>query len=86
MKTPPVQPLDQGVVDMKMRLKRHDGAPEETLDVSSFREEGRGVRVYDASGRDLGYFGPEEYYAIILGTESGANAPENEPGRRQDDS
>jgi hypothetical protein len=31
---------------MIMRLKRHAGGPEETRDIDSFRQEGRGVRVF----------------------------------------
>ena len=64
---------------MIMRLKRRDGGPEETKNVASFREEGRGIRVFDVNGKDMGYFGPEEYHTIIVG---GERAPEDEGGRR----
>jgi hypothetical protein len=50
-----------------MRLKRRGGGPEETKDVASFQQEGRGVRVFDVEGKDIGYFGPEEYEKIIIG-------------------
>lgn len=53
---------------MILRLRRRGGEPEETKkDIASFRQEGRGVRVFDVDGNDIGYFGPEEYESIILG-------------------
>lgn len=70
---------------MIMRLKRHAGGPDETLDIASFREEGPGVRVFDVHGQDLGYFGPEEYHTIILGGNAGERPPEESPERREPD-
>jgi hypothetical protein len=55
---------------MIMRLKPRRGGPEKTMVIASFREEGRGVRVFDGNGKDMGYFGPEEYEKIILGSKA----------------
>lgn len=56
-----------GASNVIMRLTRRGGGSEETKDVATFREEGRGVRVFDVDGKDIGYFGPEEYETIIVG-------------------
>jgi len=71
---------------MIMRLKRRKGGPEELKDIASFRQEGRGVRVFDTEGKDMGYFGPERYRTIILGgAKTREWAPEDEPARREGD-
>ena len=67
---------------MIMRLKRRGGGPEEMKSIASFREEGRGLRVFDANGKDMGYFGPEEYHTIIVG---GERVPDGKPDRREPD-
>jgi hypothetical protein len=69
---------------MLMKLKPRNGGPDEFKDIASFREEGRGLRVFDRDGNDVGYFGPEDYQTIILGgAEARERAPEDEPSRRR---
>jgi hypothetical protein len=69
---------------MVMRLRRHEGGPEELKEIASFRGEGRGLRAYDAEGHDLGYFGPEQYEKIILGGAAARErTPEGDPPRRE---
>jgi hypothetical protein len=70
---------------MIMRLKRRGGGPEEMKDIATFQEEGRGVRVFDVNGHDLGYFGPEEYGTIIVGAAAGKPAQEGEPNPDESD-
>ena len=52
---------------MIMKLKPRNAGPDEFKEIASSGQVGRGVRVYDRDGNDMGYFGPEEYEKIILG-------------------
>ena len=49
-----------------MKLKPRDGGPEESREVGGFREAGAGFDVVDTEGNPIGYFGPDEYEAIIF--------------------
>jgi hypothetical protein len=48
-----------------MRLKPRNG-PETTQPIGGFKESGAGYSVQDEDGKELGYFGPDQYESIIF--------------------
>jgi hypothetical protein len=57
-----------------MRLQFVDGRPEVERGIGRFRDSGRGYRVQARNGRDLGFFGPDEYKRIVFDIQFGKSS------------
>ena len=49
-----------------MRLTNRDGTQEPDKEIGGFREDGRGYKVQDTKGKELGYFGPDKYKDLVF--------------------